>query len=73
MKQYVVGVIFVTFALQAIDRIARNPFIPMQLVDNELVATAYIHTTDTHVNFMVHDKKITAKFREKKPLQLYTS
>lgn len=73
MKKYVVMMLFLSFALQAMDPITRNPFIPIDLADNEVIATAYIHTTHTTVNFLVHNQKITAEFRGKKPLQLYTS
>ena len=73
MKRCCMGIVLVNFSLCGISKISRNPFAPISLIDNELVATAYIHTSQTHVNFMVRGAGITATFRGKKPLQLYTS
>lgn len=73
MKRCVIGVVLAHGALSGMNKITRNPFAPVPLADNELIATAYIHTSQTSVNFMVQDKKITAVVGGKKPLQLYKS
>lgn len=83
MKRCFVGVVLMMSALYSMDPITRNPFAPANLVDNELVATAYIQASHTTINFMTRGKKIMAvsstrgiqarDFGGKKPLQLYTS
>lgn len=82
MKRCLVGVVLMMSALCGMDPITRNPFTPWVLAENELVATAYIQSSNTTINFMTRGKKIAAvpvqqgigrNNSGKKPLQLYTS
>jgi hypothetical protein len=67
MKRCVIGVVLAHVALSGMNKITRNPFAPLPLTDNELIATAYIHTTHTNVKFVVQGQKITAVGAEKNP------
>ena len=82
MKRCLGGIVLIMSALCGMDHIARNPFAPFALAENELVATAYIQSSNTTINFMTRGKNFTAvPVRHsagknncgKKPLQLYTS